>query len=186
MVLSRTLKLIERLSDLAFNLYTKNYIFNYATLFVQKNNSIPLPEKFQINDYIYNDFIDFLKNKDFDYKTKTEEHFNNLVNIAQKEKYFDIAENEFKALKDKIKHDKQKDLITFRPEIEKIIADEIIGRYYFQEGKIRYNIAYDKEIDTTIQVLCNKTKYLNILSGKENNVSQKDYSNENSDSEFDE
>lgn len=156
----------EKLSDLAYNLYIKNIIFDYATYFAQKHDTIRKPKYFTIDDAIYDDFTQFVSNKNFEYKTKTEESLNQLIEIAKKEKYFSLAENEINQLKEKLSHDKTKDLVTFRKEISEFIVDEIVPRYYFQKGKIEASIIDDKEVLKAIEILDNKSSYADILAGK--------------------
>ena len=50
----------------------KNLIFDYATKYSYMHDSIPAPDKFNITDNDYNDFVNFIKTKDFDYKTFTD------------------------------------------------------------------------------------------------------------------
>ncbi len=162
----------ERLSDLAYNLYIKNIVFDYATLFCQKHDTISKPKYFQIDDNIYSDFTKFVTEKNFDYKTKTEESLNQLIETSKKEKYFDLAENEITQLKVKLAHDKGKDLINFRKEISELLVDEIVPRYFYQKGKIEASIIDDKEVMKAIEILDNKGLYTNILNGKSGDLAK--------------
>lgn len=157
----------DKLSDLSFNLYSKNFIFNYATEFAQKHENIASARDFKIDDDTYSEFSKYLEDKDFEYKTKTEESLSKLIETAKKEKYYSGAIEEIKQLKEKLAHDKGKDLITFRDEISELLVDEIITRYYYQKGKIEATFATDKEISKSIEILDNSTKYSTIISGKE-------------------
>lgn len=157
---------VEKLSDISFNLYAKNYIFDFATQFYQKTSSISKPEEFVISDTIYNAFKKFLNEKDFDYKTRTEEALKDLVDNAKKERYYDSAVEDFKLLKEKLSHDKSKDLETYRQEISEMLTEEIVTRYYFQKGKISSSFKYDTELKKAIEILDNTKDYTNILNGK--------------------
>ena len=42
----------------------------------------------------------------------------------------------FDRLGERLAHDLDKDLDTFRPEIEELLALEIVKRYYFQRGEV--------------------------------------------------
>ncbi len=163
----------ERISDITYNLYTKNLIFNYATIFAYKNKTIVSPEKFKINDYIYNDFITFLDDKHFDYKTRTEDQLKKLIETAKKEKYYSLAEEEFKQLTNKLSHDRNKDLQTFRDEISRFLADEIVSRYYYQKGRIIASLNNDKELDTAVSILRSKELYQSFLSS-DHTIGEKD------------
>ena len=57
----------ETMSNIAFSLYNKNLIFDYATLYAQKHQTIGEPEKFRLTDDDYADFEKFLADKDYDY-----------------------------------------------------------------------------------------------------------------------
>ena len=155
----------EKLSDISFNLYVKNYIFDFATIFAQSKTSIPKANVFSINDSMYNAFKSFLNDKNFDYKTETEESLKELMDNAKKERYFDSAEQEFLLLKTKLSHDKAKDLETYRAEIAELLTDEIVSRYYFQKGKIIASFMYDKEIEKALEILKNEEIYNSILKG---------------------
>ncbi len=165
---------IEKLGDLAYNLYSKNYIFDFATEYSQKHKSIKKPKYFSVDDTIYNEFIKYLDGKEFSYSTKTEESLNKLIEIARKEKYYAVAENEIKQLQDKLAHDKHKDLQTFRKEISELISDEVITRYYYQSGKIESSLNGDPMIESAVKTLKEKSEYSAILTGKKGDLAKKD------------
>jgi carboxyl-terminal processing protease len=165
---------VDRLSDLAFNLYTKNIIFDFATNYNQTHDTIAKPGKFEITDQIYNDFTTFLNGKEFEYKTKTEENLNKLIETAKREKYYSSAENEIKQLKEKLAHDKNKDIVTFRKEISQLLTEEIVTRYYYQKGKIQATLRDDNELTKALEVLNKKTDYSLVLAGKIGDLNQKE------------
>jgi len=177
---------IEKLGDLAYNLYSKNYVFDFATEFSQKHKAIKKPDVFTIDDSIYSEFIKYLDGKDFTYNTKTEESLNKLIEIAKKEKYYSVAENEIKQLQEKLAHDKNKDLQTFRKEISEIISDEIITRYYYQKGKIESSLIGDPAMESALKTLKDKNEYSAILSGKKGDLAKKDKSPDNNEKLMDE
>jgi carboxyl-terminal processing protease len=165
---------IEKLGDLAYNLYTKNLVFDFATEYYQKHTTIKKPGVFAIDDTTYSIFIKYLDGKEFDYKTKTEEGLNKLIEIAKKEKYYSMAENEIKQLQDKLAHDKHKDLQTFRKEISELMTDEIITRYYYQKGKIESSLIGDPMMESAIKTLKDQKDYSAILSGKKGDLAKKE------------
>jgi len=154
-----------KLSKISQTLITKYLLFDYANLFASKNSSIASPEEFEISDDIFNDLIAFLKDKTYDYQTASEEALEKLKTNAEKENYFDAIELEYNALKSKILHDKGEDMITYKDEIKMILKDEIVGRYYFQKGRILASLSDDPEIARAIEVLQGSETYLAILDG---------------------
>jgi len=153
------------LSTLSFTLLIKYLFFNYATEFERENPEIASADKFSITDEIYEDFINFLGDKDYDYTTKCEETLDKLKDYAQDEKYFEDIEVEFDDLADKLKENKQDDLTKHKDEIKKILRIEIISRYYYQKGKIVSSLADDIDIARAIEIINEKDSYLAILDG---------------------
>lgn len=160
----------ETVSSIALSLYTKYLIFDYATLYVATHETLPSPEVFTLNDQEYERFLQFLQGKDYDYTTNSDDKLNELISVAKQEKYYDVAVSEFEALRDKLAHDKEKDLQTFKKEIRNLLEEEISGRYYYQKGSIQASIQDDNEINKAMEILQNPEAYATILQGKEENI----------------
>jgi carboxyl-terminal processing protease len=147
------------LSTLTIELVTRFKIFDFATKYAFENESIPQPEDFEITDDIYNQFTEFVKASDFKYDSQSQDDFEQLMKTAKREKYFGIAEEEFKALKAKLEPNLNKDLIEFRKEISELLEDELVSRYYYQKGAIRSAISDDEGIKKAIEELDSETAY---------------------------
>lgn len=143
----------DMLSTLSVELITRYHIFDYATQFAGKNNTIPQPEEFKITDAIFDEFSEYVRQSGFNYDSQTEDAYAELVKIAKNEKYFDVASDEFKALEARIKPDLNKDLGVFRSEISELLKEEIVSRYYYQKGSVRATLSSDKNIEKAIEVL---------------------------------
>lgn len=149
----------ESLSNLAIALATRFLIFDFATDFSNRVASIPQPEEFTVTGEIYDQFISFVKKQDFEYKSETVDRFNELVQSAKEEKYYSLSENEFNELKSKLTPDLDKDLRQFSVEIEELLKDEIVSRYYYQKGAIRAAMKDDKSINSAREVLESTEKF---------------------------
>jgi len=160
---------VEQFSNIKASLLAKNLIFDFATLYTIQHQSIPEITKFTITDEIYGQFIDFLKDKDFDYQSESEENLKTLMQTAKEEKYYDLVKNEAEILKTKLAHDKNKDLQVFKEEIKQSVFQEIASRYYFQKGRIKALLISDPVIKEAIAVLQDKTRYKLVLSGQSTN-----------------
>jgi len=149
----------EELSQLAIELVTRFTIFDYATQFASKNQSIAQPEDFVITDLLYDDFATYVKSHNFKYDSETEKAFAQLVKTAKEEKYYDVAGDKFAILEASLKPDLDKDLRLFRKEISDLLKDEIVGRYYYQKGAIKATIMEDPDILKAREVLSSPTGY---------------------------
>lgn len=155
----------ETLSNISVSLITKYLVFDYASKFKRENPILKDTVNFSVTDAIYADFINFLKGKDFDYTTQSESKLNELKKAAENEKYFEAIKPQLDALREKLIHDKEADLMKFKEEIIQLLKEEIISRYAFQKGRIKASLASDKEIAKAVEVLDNTQLYKSILDG---------------------
>ncbi|MBN2636375.1 MAG: S41 family peptidase [Prolixibacteraceae bacterium] len=149
----------EDISNLSVELITRFHIFDFATNFANEYESIAEPEDFKITDNIYKQFVDFVKATDFKYESESKDELEDLIESAKNDKYYDLAKNEFEALKAKLEPNLDKDLELFKEEISSLLKDEIVSRYYYQKGSIRAAIHEDEGIQQAINELSSETAY---------------------------
>lgn len=154
----------QTLSKISTSLIIKNHIFNYATYFQQNNDSIAKTADFILSDEIYDDFVNYLSDKDFDYTLESEKMIDKLEKTVKKEKYHDTIAEELEALRKKLAHDKNTDLQNFKDEISSLLYEEIISRYYFQTGRAQATLVGDPAVDSALVILNNTSKYNQILT----------------------
>ncbi|HPG34255.1 MAG: S41 family peptidase [Lentimicrobium sp.] len=155
-------------SNIAISLISKNLIFDYANKFKREHPTIPEPEDFIITDDMYTSFTDWLRDKDYDYTTRSEKMLVDLKKTAETEQYYAELKAEFDLLESKMKHNKQTDLVKFKDEIKSMLRSEIVSRYYFQKGRIKAMLTEDQEIVSAIHVLNDIKAYKAILDGSSN------------------
>ena len=155
----------ETMSTITATLMRSYNIFNYATQYHLSHPTIALAKEFELSDKEYNDFIEFLANKQYNYTTQSEEILKDLKEVAENEKYFSGAEEEYAALLEKLTPSKKTDLMKFKSEIKMILENEIISRYYYQDGRIEQSLNSDPDVMEAQQLLKNKKKYNEILAG---------------------
>lgn len=154
-----------RISNISLALVSKYLIFDFANSFKRSHDSIPPAKEFEITDDIYNDFLTFIQDKDYDYTTRSEKMLRDLKKTAETEKYFEELKTEFQQLESKMMHNKQADLEKFKPEISRIIKNEIVSRYYNQKGRVEASIVDDEGIKAAKELIKDTKKYNSILDG---------------------
>ncbi len=155
----------EALSQIATELYIRNYIFDYATVYYWAHPEIKSPELFSFSDTDYNYFKEYLQKRNFSYKTVTEQSLNELIDIARKEKYYEQHKSLFEALEKDLSHNLDQDLDNFRAEITELLEDEIIRRYFYESGAIAATIKKDEQVMKAMEVLNNRKIYESLLNG---------------------
>lgn len=161
------------LSNISGALAVKYLFFDFSVKYFRENPTIPSAKDFVVSDEIYNQFIKFLQGKNYDYTTQSEKKLNELKENAEKEKYFDAIKSEYDALKAKMMHDKNEDLVKFKDEIKSILKAYIAQVYYYQKGRIEASLTDDIEVKKAIEVLDDKALYKSILDGTYKNKNTK-------------
>lgn len=155
---------LEDLSRLSAMLLVKNHIFNYATQFATQNAQIAAAGTFQLTDAQYADFKRYvMAQPDFDYTTASEEALRRMKETAEKEGYFEDVAAEYKVMLEKVTPSKDRDLDKFKKEISELLEDEIISRYYYQEGRTIQQLKADPVVQKGIEILQAPTQYNTIL-----------------------
>lgn len=153
-------------SSVLLALVLNNLIFDFANEYQANHTVIPPATEFTVDDDTYNEFMDFLKNKEYSYTTAMEEMLKELKETAEEEDYFSNIEGLYNQLQEQVKKDKQNDLITYKKEISEYLASEIVVRYYHQKGRIANQLAIDPDIKTAQEILNDMPRYRSILKIK--------------------
>ena len=150
-------------------LYAKNYIFDYANKFYSEHKSIDSADRYQVDEATYQDFMKFVKDKNFSYTTESEKAIGKLKKAAKDEGYLDKIQPQIDLLEKNLAAEKDKDLLSNRKDIEELLRSEIVGRYYYQKGRIISSLNDDPDLKRAFEILLNtngKDEYHTILSGK--------------------
>jgi len=139
----------------------KNFVFNYVTEFVLGKESIGAVKDFHFTEW--SSFLAFLEKQNFNYDTDSEKLLANLKKQSEKDGY--VFEKDIIALENKIIEAKKTDLENNKEAIIDMIEKEVVGRYYYQKGKIEIGLRNDKEIKEAVKLLNNKEEYTKILQG---------------------
>ena len=150
-------------------LYAKNYIFDYANKFYSEHKSIDSADRYQVDEATYQDFMKFVKDKNFSYTTESEKAIGKLKKAAKDEGYLDKIQPQIDLLEKNLAAEKDKDLLSNRKDIEELLRSEIVGRYYYQKGRIVTSLNDDPDLKRAFEILLNtngKDEYHTILRGK--------------------
>ena len=155
-----------KISKIGATLLTKNFIFNYATVYHTKHTKIESPDKFHLTEDEYQDFVNYLKDKDYAYKTESEQLVDDIEKTATDEKYLSAIKTDLDNLRKDMKHDKDNDVTKHKQEIKELLEEEIVGRYYYTSGRIKASFNVDHEVQEALKVLNDKDRYSALLVPK--------------------
>ena len=155
----------EKYGAITRALLSKNHVFNFATQYVLKHDSISNAKNFRLTDDEYQSFITYLLDNEYDYQTSIGKGLKALKKRAEKDSILVDIASEIKLIEEKIILKKKSDLKKFKSQIKGFLEIEIASRYFFQIGKIENSLGNDFFVDEAVEILTNKERYTSILSG---------------------
>ena len=154
---------LRELSRLSALLFSDDYIFNYATDYSLKNQTISPAGEFKLSETDFKEFKDFILKQDLKYTTASEESLKKLKEIAEKEGFNSEIELEYKSLMEKVTPSIERDLEKNKAQICQMLENEIVSRYYFQKGRTIDSFRNDESIEKAILLMENSLNYNTIL-----------------------
>lgn len=140
-------------SRLSASLYAQNMLFNFATQFRHTHPEIAPPARFELTEDDFANFTSYLDSVGFEYESQTSAILKELKEAATKENYYTPNQSLFDSLEVAIDKEGYTEFELYKDEITKLIEEEIVGRYYLQRGKAKYNLNKDEVIEKCIEVL---------------------------------
>lgn len=152
-------------SSFATNLHQSRLIFDYVSKFYYENDSIASPKEFKISDAQYEDFLSWMKTKQFDNSSTLEKSIIELESASKKDRVYQSITAEIEAVRKAIETVKSNGLIEFKEDIKYFMAQEIITRYYSTKGLVEHSLNRDADIEAAIKILDDEAKYNALLKG---------------------
>ena len=150
-------------SRLTATLVTSNIIFNYATEFARKHPNIAEAKTFKLTEEEYAQFEAYVLKQEFTYSTASEEELLKMKKTAEEEGFYGDLQAEYEALLSKVTPSKARDMEKFKSEIMDILANEIVARYYYQNGRAEQAFQQDRDVKKALEILQDKKAYNTIL-----------------------
>ena len=152
-------------APISYTLVAGNHVFDFATSYFYKYPTLASPSAFQVTEEVFADFKKFLEGKEYDYTTYSEKSVQDMEKYLAKESYFDEVKEQLEQIKSKVNHSKENDLDTHKKEIKKILSEEIVSRYYFQEGMIEASLQGDPVIELAKEYFASPVRMTKTLAG---------------------
>ncbi|MCK4590506.1 MAG: hypothetical protein KAT86_02030, partial [Candidatus Latescibacteria bacterium] len=150
-----------KLDNLSLELLRRRMLFGFAVHYVSEHPQID--RNFEVDDQILTLFKDFLKQKEFDYKTPEEVYVDTLKVMAQKKGYNDRIEGLLAELEIQLEKAKENDFQKNKDYIKMAIRKEIASRQWGLEAGIRATFPEDAQLRRAIDILRNPIQYSKLI-----------------------
>lgn len=145
-------------------LFEKGYLFDFATQYVLKHPEPVVLREFSLSDENYQEFVNWMKTKNYSYKSYLEYELDKFQAEAKKEKYYGDLKAQLDQINVRIADSKKNELMLYKDEIKMLLEEEIVGRHFLERGSIEVGFKYDHDIKKAIEVLHNPTQYKKLLN----------------------
>jgi carboxyl-terminal processing protease len=149
-------------SPITTALLKDNAIFDYATKYYY-SHQLSDWQNFKFTEADFQDFLKFLKANNFEYETETEKKFAEGLKIADNDDLSKDISASYNQLMAAIDSAKDKAIVDKKVEVESLLTDEILKRYFYREGLYNYQIEHNPEILEAVSVLNDEGRYKKIL-----------------------
>ena len=154
----------ETYERIVYSALSRDLIHDFSLQYYIKHEHIAAPEDFELSDSDYESFTQFMADKPFDDKTNSEIILERLILAINDEHLGESTKDEIALLEKKINHDRESKLRRFKNEFKPMIEQEIVARYYYQEGRLRAIIRHDSQVKKAVEIMSNNDTYFEALS----------------------
>ncbi|MFB9052032.1 S41 family peptidase [Formosa undariae] len=155
---------ITKTSAITTAILQNDYIFDYATSYYYKHQTIKNVDAFKLADSDFSDFKKYLKTNDFSFETETEKALTKAFESAKKEGLDDNIQKDYNTLINNLKTSKIEGIDENKAQLTSLLTDEIVKRYVYREGVYDYYKTHNPEIERATEILSNATTYRGFLT----------------------
>jgi carboxyl-terminal processing protease len=153
----------EKYKPIEYNLERQSLFFDFAVSYIAKHPDIP--RSFEVSDQIIAEFKQFLKEKNFTYKSALELDLDNLKKHVEEQKNSEVFAKTLENMQSLIEKEKEKDFDQSIDYIKRSIKGGILNNIYGEKGYYEEIILKtDPAIQKAFEILTNKNEYNKILS----------------------
>ncbi len=149
---------------MTYNVVENFKIMDYATKYAATHDTIAAPSQFVVTDEMFEDFRAFVNPATINYDRVLDKMIDNLREGAKHEGYMtDSVSAQIDVLATMLRHDPDHDFNTARPDLERLLSNEIVSRYYLRPGQIENSLRFDEGLDSAANVLNTPGRYAELL-----------------------
>ena len=145
-------------------LFEKGFLFDFATEYVFKHQNNVDSKTFTLSDQEYLEFVEYMKGKNYTYKSLVEYEMEQFIDEAKKERYYTDIKTQLDQVNTKIAESKRNELMLYKDQIKMLIEEEIVSRFHLERGSVEARFKYDHDVKEAVNVLHNTAQYKKVLN----------------------
>lgn len=154
----------DELHPVTHTVYALGYIFDYATRYAHNTKNEPDPKNFTLSSEEYQQFVIWMKDKDYRYNSRLDQQLAALSDEAKRERYYNELKSQIEQISARISENKKNELMLYKDQIKILLEEDIISRFHLERGSIQVGLKNDEDIKKSTEVLSNATQYKKLLN----------------------
>ncbi len=154
----------DTMANIVYYLSLDDVLVDWGTRYEQSHPTLPPIADFNIGSDDVQTLLQMAKDSNFKYDRLSEKRLGDLKKVAVFEGYYDDAKAEFDALEQKLQHNLDRDFEKFDKGIRQLMAQEVVKRYYYQEGSLQEALKGDDDLQKALEILADPEQYRTILT----------------------
>jgi carboxyl-terminal processing protease len=142
----------------------RKLIFDFSTEYYFKNETPIKTDNLFTDNRLFEEFRTYAKLNKFEYYTKSELYMDSLLQNAEKESVNRDVVEQMTKLKQAMHSTEESLLNVHKAEVSRLLVSEIVKRYQYFEGEIRFSFKTDPYILKGIELLKNSKSISEILA----------------------
>ncbi|MBE6200818.1 MAG: S41 family peptidase [Rikenellaceae bacterium] len=159
----------QYISTFAYVVYGMGHIDDFLTDYCRRHydDLVVEPQKYHFDQAAYEEFIEFMKDKDVPWESEAELRWKEFKKAAEKERWGESIDTPLAQIDDLFANTTEDNLRLYQREISDMIEEQIVSRYCFNEGGIHHTIPIDTELAKAVEILQNKPLYTEIVTSRD-------------------
>ncbi|MEO8474707.1 MAG: S41 family peptidase [Chryseolinea sp.] len=145
-------------------LFEKGFLFDFAAQYAFNHQQDVDARTFTLSNDEYQQFIGWMKDKNYSYKSYLEYELQQFTEEAKKEKYYGDLKGQLDQISARISDNKRNELVLYRDEIKMLLEQEIVSHYHLERGGVESGFKYDSDVKTASALLHDATQYKKLLN----------------------
>jgi carboxyl-terminal processing protease len=154
----------QEMHPLTKTLYHRGHLFDFSTQFAHQLKNTPEAKTFSLSNDDYQQFVNWMKGKDYAYVSYVDEYVKKLGEEAKRERYYTELKGQIDHIQAQVEESKKNELMLYKEQIKMILEEDIISRFHLERGRIEVNFKYDDDIKKAAEVLANQGQYRKTLA----------------------
>lgn len=145
-------------------LFEKGFLFDFAAQYVYRHPDPVDAKTFALSNEEYQQFVSWMRDKNYAYKSYLEYELQQFTEEARKEKYYPDLKAQLDQIQNRIGDNKKNELTLYRDEIKMLLEEEIVSHYHLERGGIEAGFKYDNDVKVASNLLHDSQQYKKILN----------------------